>query len=192
MDMVKVQDKLKAFRIPIIGVIILFGIWFLFFRSTGEKGVIPIDEFQNKLKEYSNGQIVLTDIKEEPSETGGYTFQARYNGFVLTLGLDDDRKVKTDAIVLVAKKVWGMNEISIGQYHDLTLSIIRLTNPKLSEKDAQRILDNELNFNEQIMTGSDHTTSRNDLYYNLNGGNEKSEFLYFSIFNEEKQYSKSE
>ncbi|MGN4423550.1 hypothetical protein ACTFQN_06815 [Bacillus cereus group sp. MYBK30-1] len=190
MDKVKVQDKLKAFRIPIIGVIILFGVWFLFFRSTGEKGVIPIDEFQNKLKEYSNGQIVLSDIKEEPAEIGGYVFQAKYNGFVLTLGLDDDKKVKTDAIAFVAKRVGGMNEISIGQYHDMVLNIIRLTNPKLSEEDAQHILDNELNFNEQIMTGSDHTTSRNDLYYNLNGGKSETDFLYFSIFNEEKQYSK--
>lgn len=190
MDKVKVQDKLKAFRIPIIGVIILFGVWFLFFRSTGEKGVIPIDEFQNKLKEYSNGQIVLSDIKEEPAEIGGYVFQAKYNGFVITMGLDDDKKVRTDSLVVVGKRVGGMNEISIGQYHDLVLGVIRATNPKLSVDDAVHLLDNELNFNEQIMTGSDHTTSKNDMYYNLQGGKSETDFLYFSIMNEENQYSK--
>ncbi|PHE64314.1 hypothetical protein COF68_05580 [Bacillus toyonensis] len=188
----KAKEIIMKYRLPIAIAVGIFMVWFIFFRGSGDKGVIPIDEFQNKLKEYSNGQIVLTEITEEPNEIGGYSFQARYNGFVLTLGLDKDRKVKNDAIVLVAKKVWGMNEISIGQYHDLALNIIRLTNPKLSEKDAQRILDNELNFNEQVMTGSNNTTSKNDLYYNLNGGNENSEFLYFSIFNEEKQFSKSE
>lgn len=190
MDKVKVQDKLKAFRIPIIGVIILFGVWFLFFKSTGEKGVIPIDKFQNKLKEYSNGQIVLSDIKEEPAEIGGYVFQAKYNGFVITMGLDDDKKVRTDSLVVVGKRVGGMNEISIGQYHDLVLGVIRATNPKLSVDDAVHLLDNELNFNEQIMTGSDHTTSKNNMYYNLQGGKSETDFLYFSIMNEENQYSK--
>ncbi|MBO1626997.1 hypothetical protein [Bacillus arachidis] len=78
-----------------------------------------------------------------------------------------------------------MDEIVLGQYHDLVQYLIRISNPKLSIDEVQLLVDNELNFNQQIMTGEKHTTSKNNMYYQISGGGKPVNFYSFMIMDED-------
>lgn len=78
-----------------------------------------------------------------------------------------------------------MDEISIGQYHDLVVYLTRLSNEKMSVDEANVLVDTGLNFNQQITTGEQHETSKGDLYYRLSGGKKDINFFSFLIMDED-------
>lgn len=186
MDKVKVQvqDKLKAFRIPIIGVIVLIGVWFLFFRSNG--GYISQKDFEDKIKDLSNGKVTITDSKIDVFESGKGEglYTAKWNGFIISTGVNKSGKLE-NKFAIMTKQAGYMDEIAIGQYHELMTYMIRISNPKLSVDEVNLLVDNELNFNQQILTGEKHTTSKGDRYYQMSGGEKPINFFMFMIMDEE-------
>ncbi|MED2869050.1 hypothetical protein P4263_26070 [Bacillus thuringiensis] len=187
MNKVKVQDKLKAFRIPIIGVIILFGVWFLFFRSSG----ITTQEFEEKLKNLSNGKVMITQSGVAPvdsmdkSEGKIGMYIANWNGFMISTRVENNNKIEDKAFFIMSKQVNLMDEIAIGQYRELIQYVTRIANPKLSVDEVNHIVDNDLNFNNQIMTGGNNTTSKDGMVYELKGGGEAGVFTF--VVSTEKQ-----
>ncbi|WP_439874947.1 hypothetical protein ACSLGG_02920 [Bacillus mycoides] len=181
----KLQERIKAYRIPIIGVIGLLAIWFIFFRGSSG-GELTQKEFEDKLKEISNGKITITDSKAEPFEKGDGTglYTANWNGFMISTRLEKNGKL-ANTYAVITKQAGYMDEIAIGQYHDLMQYLIRISNPKLSVDDVQMIVDNELNFNQQIMTGDKHTTSKDNMYYQISGGGKPINFYSFLIMDED-------
>ncbi|MES9696965.1 hypothetical protein ABWK42_06595 [Bacillus sp. JJ927] len=182
----KLQERIKAYRIPIIGVIGLLAIWFLFFRDSSGGGTLTQKEFENKLKDLSNGKITITDSKSKPFDKGDGTglYTANWNGFMITSRLEKNGKL-SNTYGVITKQAGYMDEISLGQYHDLIQYLIRISNPDLSVDDVQLIVDNELNFNQQIMTGEKHTTSKGGMYYQISGGEKPVNFYMFMIMDED-------
>lgn len=177
------QKRIKAYRIPIIGIIGLLAIWLLFFRSSS--GTLSQEEFENMIKDLSNGKITITDSKSNQFDKGDGTglFTANWNGFMITSKLENNGKL-SNTYSLITKQAGYMDEISLGQYHDLIQYLIRISNPDLSVNDVQLIVDNELNFNQQIMTGEKHTISKDNMYYQISGGGKPENFYSFMIMDE--------
>lgn len=73
---------------------LLLVVWFIFFRGSGSSGILTQQEFEDKLKEMSNGKIVISDskIKMYESEDGG-VYSANWNGFMLSSRVDKDKKL---------------------------------------------------------------------------------------------------
>lgn len=179
------QERIKAYRIPIVGVLLLLVVWFIFFRGSGSSGILTQQEFEDKLKEMSNGKIVISDskIKMYESEDGG-VYSANWNGFMLSSRVNKDKKLDR-TFSIITKQAGYMDEISIGQYHDLVVYLTRLSNEKMSVDEANVLVDTGLNFNQQITTGEQHETSKGDLYYRLSGGKKDINFFSFLIMDED-------
>ncbi|PGF05057.1 hypothetical protein [Bacillus toyonensis] len=179
------QERVKAYKIPIIGVLVLLAVWFIFFRGSSSSGILTQQEFEDQLKEMSNGKIVISDSKIKMYENGdGGVYTANWNGFMITDRVDKNKKLDRTFGVMT-KQAGYMDEISIGQYHDLVVYLTRLSNPKMSVDEANVLIDTGLNFNQQITTGEVHETSKGDLYYKLSGGKKEINFFSFLIMDED-------
>lgn len=173
------------YRLPIAIAVGILMVWFIFFRGSGSSGILTQQEFEDKLKEMSNGKIVISDSKIKMYESGdGGVYTANWNGFLITDRVDKNKKLDRTFGVMT-KQAGYMDEISIGQYHDLVVYLTRLSNPKMSVDEANVLIDTGLNFNQQITTGEEHETSKGDLYYRLNGGKKDINFFAFLIMDEE-------
>lgn len=181
----KLQERMKAYMIPIAGVLTLLAIWFIFFRGSSSSGILTQQEFEDKLKEMSNGKIVISDakIKMYESEDGGL-YTANWNGFTISSRVDKGKKLDRTFSV-ITKQAGYMDEIAIGQYHDLVVYLTRLSNEKMTVDEANVLIDTGLNFNQQITTGEKHETSKGDLYYSLSGGKKDINFFSFLIMDED-------
>lgn len=176
--MKKVQELMMKYRMWMVGIAGVFFIWFFFFR--GSDGLTQ-KEFEEHLKENSNGKIVVTEAKVEPypnSKRSLYT--AKWNGFLISANVDENGKMELPYGILTGP-AGLLDEIALGQYQELMQGLSKMADPTLSQEEFERLILNDLNFNNQLMTGQEHTTSKNDLTYRLDGGGGPTTILTFLV-----------
>lgn len=164
-----------------IGTII--GILIVRFFVFGGSSELTQEEFESKLKSVSDEKINLTFVKLVELDNGEDLYGANYEGVLITVAQDKDKHFVLPYIVTIPNGDGdrGVNEIILGKYQELITSLVGVADPKLSVEERQRLINNDLDFNNQIMTGEGHSTTKNRLKYNLVGSTNSSTGYMFKI-----------
>ncbi|MGX5608958.1 zinc ribbon domain-containing protein [Bacillus cereus] len=165
----------------LIGTII--GILIVKFFVFGSSSELTQKEFESKLKSVSEGKIDITFVKLVELNNGDDLYGANYEGVLITVAQDKDKHFVLPYIVTIpdGNGERGVNEIILGKYQELITALVGVANQKLSVEERQRLINNDLDFNNQIMTGEGHSTTKNGLKYNLVGSTNSSTGYMFKI-----------
>ncbi|PDZ95003.1 hypothetical protein CON36_30720 [Bacillus cereus] len=153
-----------------ISIGIIIGILIVKFFVFGGSSELTKEEFESKLKSVSDGKINLAFVPLVEEE-GKALYGANYEGLIITVTQDKDKHFVLPYGVAIpnGNGEKGVNEIIIGKYQELITALVGVADQKLSVEERQRLINNDLDFNNQIMTGEWHSTTRNGLKYNLIG-----------------------
>lgn len=149
----------------IIAIFVIATVGYLVFgRSSG----LTQEKFQDKIYKVSNGVIDINDSKIEKVNDGSSVYMAKWNGFTITASVDSKNRIifPYGVIGLPSNQ---MDEISLGQYQEIMKALSSVADSKLSDEDKERLILNELNFNNVIETGTKHSASKNGIRYELIG-----------------------
>ncbi|GAB6460809.1 hypothetical protein bcgnr5390_10760 [Bacillus luti] len=176
------KNYIEKYRLWIAGVAAIFFVWFFFFRGDGS---LTQSQFEEKLKSDSGGKITVTKGEISPISKGNGLYMGEWNGLKISAKADENRNILPPYWV-VTPPAGLMDEIALGQYQELIQYVSMIADPSLSSKDAQHLINNELNFNNQIMTGEDHSTTKNNYKYELSGGGKETTWFSFMIVKDDK------
>ncbi|MDM5193632.1 hypothetical protein QUF93_13865 [Bacillus hominis] len=174
MDLKEFVINNKTWILGIAGLLIIC--YFLFGKTNG----LTREQFEDKLKEMSNGKIAIVDSEVSEITKDKSLYNASWNGMGISAGIDKDNNI-TMPFLIGIKPGGQINEITIGQYQELIQHISRIVDPKLSEEDAQHLITNELNFNNYIMNREKHSTIKHDIRYELSPGGDSAPWFTLMI-----------
>ncbi|MFJ8415545.1 hypothetical protein ACQKNN_18260 [Bacillus paramycoides] len=162
--------KIKVLLASLIG---LLFVWCLSYNDTIEDGYTHQLDFENKIKEFSNGEIELKDSKVEyRDKEKDSIYSAKWSGFTIYSkigkkgGLSNSYSITTEKLVFEDKTA---NE----QYHKLMESIIRFVDPKLSIEEVNKLIAK----GEEVNQSSD----KRGFYYTLKVGKDPVNDIDFTI-----------
>ncbi|PGP21060.1 hypothetical protein COA01_16100 [Bacillus cereus] len=137
----------------------------------GSNSELTQEEFESKLKSVSDGKINLTFVELVKEKDGKAMYGANYEGVLITVVQDKDKHFVLPYGVTIpnGNGEKGVNEIILWKYQELITALVGVADQTLSAEERQRLINNDLDFNNQIMTGEWHSTTRNGLKYNLVG-----------------------
>ncbi|MEN7388394.1 hypothetical protein [Bacillus licheniformis] len=162
-----IKKAILKHRKWIIGVIGIFIIWYIFF---GRNSGLTQKQFENKLSDLSDGMIRITDSRIEKTNDGSSVYMAKWNGLTITATVDGKNNIVLPYGV-IAPSPNQMNEISLGQFQEVSKALSGVADSKLSKDDRDHLILNDLNFNEVVETGTKHSTSKNGKDYDIIGSN---------------------
>ncbi|GAB6440919.1 hypothetical protein bcgnr5369_03060 [Bacillus cereus] len=153
----------------LIGTII--GILIVKFFVFGSSSELTQEEFESRLKSVSDGKINLTFVELVKEKDGKAMYGANYEGVLITVIQDKDKHFVLPYGVTIpnGNGEKGVNEIILGKYQELITALVGVADQTLSAEERQRLINEDLDFNNQIMTGEWHSTTKNGLKYNLIG-----------------------
>lgn len=174
MDLKEFIIKNKIWLLVIAGVLI---IGYFFFGGTSG---LTKEQFEDELQKMSDGKIAIVDSEVAAITKDKSLYNASWNGIKISAGIDKDNNI-TMPFLIGTPPAGQVDEILLGQYQELIQHISRIADPKLSAEDAQHLIANELNFNNQIMTGEKHTAIKHDILFDLSGGGKSTTWFTFMI-----------
>ncbi|PYE88858.1 hypothetical protein [Bacillus sp. 196mf] len=138
-----------------------------------EEGYTHQLDFENKLKEYSNGMIEIEDSKiEHRDKENDNIYRANWKGFELYAKMGKSDWVSNSVSVATNKKVFE-DKISYEQYHKLMECVIRIADPNLSIEEIDKLIAKEVDKNESPNTY--------DFGYDRYVGKDKTNQISFTI-----------
>jgi len=171
------KEVFLKYRKWIVLIVVVLILGKLFFG--GSKGYTT-EEFEKEVQDASEGKIVLTNSKiERLKESEDDLYFTEWNGNKVMLSLEDD-KVKLPCLI-TTPPAGLMDEIAIGQYHEFIQVLSSVLDEDLSLEDSDKLISNDLNFNHQIMNGTEHTTTNNEIKYTLGGGGKETTWYSLMI-----------
>ncbi|WP_462410392.1 hypothetical protein [Neobacillus sp. Marseille-QA0830] len=166
-------------RLLSVGVILLLFIiaWnYNGLRPSGINGWTQ-SQFEDEFRTMSNGKIDINDSEISQIKGDIALYMARWNGFKISAKVQNNHLVLP--FMVITPPVGQMNEILIRQYEELTQDLVGIADPQLSVEDRQLIIQNSLDFNNQVQNGTDNNTLKNGISYELKGGENPESFLFF-------------
>ncbi|MDP7980003.1 hypothetical protein [Bacillus multifaciens] len=162
--------KIKVLLASLIGLIL---VWCLSSKNTIEDGFTHQLDFENKLKEYSNGTIKIKDSSIEYREKeNDSVYTANWNGFTIYSKMGKNDWLSNSYSVTTEKQVFEDKKAN-EQYRKLMKSIIRIADPKLSIKEVNRLIDRGVDLNE--------LKGKEGFYYQLKVGQDPVNTISFTI-----------
>lgn len=160
----------------IVGIIIVAYSTFFGGHHTGVSA-LKADDIAKKVKDESKGKIELQNVEviKKPHIT---MYNAFWNDYIVTGKVDKNNHMEQISVI-TKLTVDQMDEITIGQYIELAKAVMGIVNPKLSDDEKDHIIQNDLNLNDVMVNGIDHTVTVDGQKYTLMGGN--GSFLFFTI-----------
>ncbi|PFD28300.1 hypothetical protein CN285_29990 [Bacillus cereus] len=162
--------KIKILLASLIGLIL---IWCLPSKDTIEDGFTHQVDFENNLKEYSNGMIEIKDSKiEYRDKEEDSIYRANWKGFRLYAKMGKSDWVSNSVSVGTNKRVFD-DKTAYEQYHKLMECLIRIADPKLTIEEIDKL----------IAKGVDENESPNtyDFGYDRYVGKDKTIHISFTI-----------
>lgn len=161
----------------IIGIILgLIVVWALTTNDNVDKieeGYTHQLDFENKLKEYSNGMIEIEDSKiEHRDKENDSIYKADWKGFEIYAKMGKSDWIENSYSVATNKEVFN-DKIVYEQYHKLMECLIRIADPKLTIEEIDKL----------IAKGIDENESPNiyDFGYDRYVGKDKTNNISFTI-----------
>ncbi|MGE7864849.1 hypothetical protein ACQKNO_00990 [Bacillus paramycoides] len=159
--------KIKVLLASIIGLML---VWCLSAKDTItiEEGFTHQLDFENKLKEYSNGMIEIEDSKIEYREKeNDRVYSANWNGFTIYSKMGKSDWVSNSVSVATNKRVFE-DKTAYERYHKLMECLIRIADSKLSIEEIDKLIakgvgasesPNDYDFSYERYVGQDRTNN---------------------------------
>ncbi|MFB5249629.1 hypothetical protein ACE38F_04415 [Bacillus mycoides] len=157
--------KIKVLLASLIGLIL---VGCLSSKDTIEDGFTHQLDFENKLKEYSNGTIEIKDSSIEYREKeNDRVYSANWNGFTIYSKMGKSDWVSNSVSVATNKRVFE-DKTAYEQYHKLMECLIRIADSKLSIEEIDKLIakgvganesPNDYDFSYERYVGQDRTSN---------------------------------
>ncbi|MFE6139454.1 hypothetical protein [Bacillus sp. NPDC057893] len=137
--------KIKVLLASLIGLIL---VGCLSSKDTIEDGFTHQLDFENKLKEYSNGTIEIKDSSiEYRDKENDSVYSANWNGFTIYSKMGKSDWLSNSYSVTTEKLVFD-DKTANEQYRTLMESIIRIADPNLSTEEVNKLINSGVDLNE--------------------------------------------
>ncbi|MGH0945670.1 hypothetical protein ACQVTS_32635 [Bacillus mycoides] len=129
--------KIKILLVSLLGLIL---VGCLSSKDTIEDGFTHRLDFENKLKEYSNGMIEIEDSNiEYRDKENDSIYKADWKGFEIYSKMGKSDWLENSYAVATEKQVFE-DKTAYEQYHKLMECLIRIADPKLSMEEIDKLI----------------------------------------------------